>query len=329
LGLPRAWSLIYFWNPLVVVEFAYGAHIDAWMILLMVASLWTLIALRSRLLSAVALAAATLTKGLPALFLPVLARRWRRPYVLVYLTLIVVVCLPFGLRAGWGLSVPPNGEGLLGALLIYGAYWNFNSGLYHWLEVLFAGYFTPNPVPQAVVGWLPIYAAKVTMALGMGGVLLFVWRKSQGLERLELALERAPDAKSAGLRTLRLAIVPLTAYLLLATTVHPWYATWIVPLLPFWGPVPSRHWAAAATAAKETKVLAVEGASPYPVPYQAFLWPLLYLSLVLPLSYLSYLDPTQPREYALVRAIEYVPVFLLLLWAVGRSLPISSSPSRN
>jgi hypothetical protein len=282
LGLPRAWSLIYFWHPLIVVEFAHGAHVDAWMVLLTIASLWTLIALRSRFTSAVALAAATLTKGLPALLLPVLARRWRWPYILVYLTLIAVVCLPFGLRAGWGLSVPPNGDGLFGALLIYGAYWNFNSGLYHWLEVLFAGYPTPNPVPQEVVGWLPIYAAKVVMALGMGGTLFLVWRKNKKVNNSQ--------------ELLRLAIVPPAAYLLLATTVHPWYATWIVPLLPFLSHISSLR------------------------SRRAFLWPLLYLSLVLPLSYLSYLDPAQTREYALVRAFEYVPVFLLLLWAAYRTL---------
>ena len=303
LGLPRERALIYFWHPLVIVEVAHGAHVDAWMVCWMIASLWALIALRSRLLSAIALAAATLTKGLPALLLPVLARRWRWPYVLLYLTLIVVVCLPFGLAAGWGLSLPPNGEGLLGALLIYGAYWNFNSGLYHWLEVLFSGYPTPNPVPQETVGWLPIYAAKVVMALGLGGTMFAVWRKGQRFET-ELGL-------------LRLAIVPFAAYLLLATTVHPWYATWIVPLLPFLGQVLSRN-------------QDVEGASLCPVSSQAFLWPLLYISLVVPLSYLSYLDPAHPREYALVRALEYVPLFLLLLWAAYRSFSrIRSRTSRQ
>ena len=310
LGLPREWSLIYFWHPLVVVEFAHGAHVDAWMVLLMIASLWALIALRSRPLSAIALAAATLTKGLPALLLPVLARRWRWPYVLLYLALIAVACLPFGFTSGWGLSIPPDGEGLLGALLIYGAYWNFNSGLYHWLEVLFSGYPTPNPVPQEVVGWLPIYAAKAVAALTLGGILFVVWRKGRRTQ--------------GGLGWLRLAIVPLAAYLLLATTVHPWYATWLVPLLPFLGRVPLRRplrkdGDTAATAAEETLNPAVEGASPCAGPSRHLFCALLYFSLVLPLSYLSYLDPAPPREYALVRAIEYLPVFLLLLWAAYRS----------
>jgi alpha-1,6-mannosyltransferase len=282
LGLPRQRSLIYFWHPLVVVEFAHGAHVDAWMICLMMAALWAPIALRSRRLSAVALAAATLTKGLSVMLLPVLARRWRWPAIFLYVGLIAAALLPFGLAAGWGVSVPPKGEGLLGALLVYGAYWNYNSGLYHWLEVFFSGYPTPNPVPQEVVGWLPIYLAKIVMALGLGGILLLVWRKSRRLD--------------TWLGLLRLAVVPLAAYLLLATTVHPWYATWIVPLLPFLGQVASRRRDAG--------------------PSWRYFWAMLYFSLVVPLSYLSYLDPTRPRESALVRAVEYVPVFVLLLWAV-------------
>jgi alpha-1,6-mannosyltransferase len=329
LGLPRERSLIYLWHPLVVVEFAHGAHVDAWMICLTMAALWALIVLRSSHLSAVALAAATLTKGLPVLLLPVLARRWRRPAVFLYAGLIAVALLPFGFAAGWGMSVPPNGEGLFGALLIYGAYWNYNSGLYHWLEVLFSGYPTPNPVPQEVVGWLPIYLAKAVMALGLGGTLLVVWRKSRRLDTWR------------GL--LRLAVVPLAAYLLVATTVHPWYATWIVPLLPFLGQVAARHGDAAATtsldaaatisldaaattaldaadtASQQPRASTVEGTSLCPAPSRQHFWALLYFSLVVPLSYLSYLDPAGTREYALVRAIEYVPVFLLLLWAVYES----------
>jgi hypothetical protein len=296
------------------------------MICLMMASLWALVGLRSRFLSAIALAAATLTKGLPALLLPVLARRWRWPCVLLYLTLIVAACLPFGLAAGWGLAVPPNGEGLLGALLIYGAYWNFNSGLYHWLEVLFSGYPTPNPVPQEVVGWLPIYVAKGAMALGLVGIAFALWRKSRKID--------------AGLGVLRLAIVPLAAYLLLATTVHPWYATWFVPLLPFLGQfparpeVPSRRGDAAAAVFEGTSSAGqgapvVVGGALYPDPSRRVLAPLLYFSLVVPLSYLSYLDSARPREVAVVRLVEYVPLFLLLIWAGYGQMRSKASDARG
>ena len=144
LGLPVARALIYLWNPLLVVEVAHGAHVDAWMVCLVVAALWALVAHRSRLLSVLALVAATLTKGLPALLLVVLARRWGKRYVALYLALVAALCVPFAASAGWGLSLPPEGTGLLGAALIYSAYWNFNSGLYHGLEVLLSGFATPG-----------------------------------------------------------------------------------------------------------------------------------------------------------------------------------------
>ena len=122
LGLPGARALIYLWNPLVVVEFAHGAHVDALMICLMMAVFWALVvrasvARRSRLwrlasaVSVVTLAAATLTKGLPVLLLPVVARRlgWRQ--TVVTLGLVIAACVPFALGAGWGLVAPSMARG--------------------------------------------------------------------------------------------------------------------------------------------------------------------------------------------------------------------------
>jgi hypothetical protein len=276
LGLPAARVLIYLWNPLVVVEFAHGAHVDALMICLTMVALWALVAFRARLLAVIALAAATLTKGLPALLLPVLARRWGWRYTLIYAVLVFIACAVLALGPGWGLVGPLEGKGLLGALRIYGAYWNYNSGLYHWLEVTLSGYRTPGAVPPEAAGWGPIWAAKFIVMGLLVAVLVIVWRKSH----------RAGN----NLALLRLAAVPLAAYVLLATTVHPWYATLVMPFLPF---LPSRN---------------TTGRS-------KFLWPALYFSGAVALSYLTYLDPANPREYDIVRLLEYAPTYLLLIWA--------------
>lgn len=78
----------------------------------------------------------------------------------------------------------------------------------------------PGAVLVEAVGWSPIAAAKLIMVAAMIVVLVSVWWKRK------LADE--------DLRMLRLAAVPLAAYLLLRTTVHPWYAAVIIiPLLPF------------------------------------------------------------------------------------------------
>jgi hypothetical protein len=286
LGLPIERALIYFWNPLLVVEVAHGAHVDAWMVCLGTAALWALVAHRSRLLSVLALVAATLTKGLPVLLLIVVARRWRARYVALYLALIALVCLPFAAGAGSGLTLPPDGTGLLGASLIYGAYWNFNSGLYHWLEVLLSGYRTPGPVPQEVAGWLPIYVAKAIAGLALGAVLIGLWRMRK----------RTDDPLSL----LRWAIVPLVAYLLLTTTVHPWYLTWVLPLAPF---LPGRTES--------------ERSAPGHAFFRRALAPLVYWTAVVPLTYLTYLDPARPREIGWVRLVEYVPLYVLLAWAAA------------
>jgi hypothetical protein len=167
------------------------------------------------------------------------------------------------------------------------------------------------------VGWRPILAAKLIVTAALGLVLSAVWFKGrQSLaapaghpmpgRRPEQGPSSPPDrsasqseASGAEFTTsvqpkllLRLAVVPLAAHLLLTTTVHPWYVTLIIPLLPF--------------------LLPREGETPETA---RFILPWLYFSAAVALSYLTYLDPANLREYDLVRLVEYVPLYLLLVWA--------------
>jgi hypothetical protein len=218
------------------------------------------------------------------LLLPALARRWGWRALLVYGGLVLLVCVVFAWGPGWGLLGPLDGTGLLGALRIYGAYWNYNGGFYHWLEVALSGYPTPGAVPPEVAGWAPIRAARLIAAglLGLGVVV--VWWRSRRTDD-DLAL-------------LRLVAVLLAAYMLLATTVHPWYVTVIVPLLPFLLP---RQGEGAVTEAG--------GRS------GRFLLPAIYFTAAVALSYFTYLDPANLREYDAVRLAEYLPLYLMLIWA--------------
>jgi alpha-1,6-mannosyltransferase len=280
LDLPRMRALIYLWHPLVAVESAHGAHIvDALMVCLIMITLWLLVARRARVLSAVVLAAATLTKGLPALLLPIVVRRWKLGPTIFYGSLVVAVCALFALGAGWGLTGPLDGKGLFGALRIYGSLWNYNSGLYHWIEVLVSGYPTAGAVPQEIVGPEPILVTKLIVSAALLTVLGITWYKVRQIED-DLSL-------------LRLAMVPLAAYLLLTTTVHPWYVTLVIPLLPFLTP-------RASEAPKLNRRLL----------------PWLYFALAVAFSYLTYLDVENLREYDSARLLEYVPLYLLLIWSV-------------
>src|SRR3989304_3084572 len=98
-----------------------------------------------------------------------------------------------------------TGTGLFGALRIYLARWNFNGGLYHWLEALVTGYDTEGAVPPGTPG---IEIAKAISGIALLAVLGIVFLKSW----------RRRDADGSHLWP-----IPLVAYLLLTPTVHPWY----------------------------------------------------------------------------------------------------------
>jgi hypothetical protein len=237
--------------------------------------------------SALSLGAAVLSKLLAGLLAPLLLRRWRWTGLLLFAGALAGSWALFALDAGWGLTGPLDGRGVFGALRIYQRYWNFNGGLYHWLEVWLAGYDTPGAVPVEIVGERVIALARGLSAAVTGLVALasaaLAWRLDD---------PRRGDDLRRGRVLVRLSLLPLGAYLLLAPTVHPWYVTVVVPLLPFLVP-----------AKEERGTLA------------RFIWPGVYFSLAVLLSYLTYLDPNNLREFAPVRLVEYLPLYLLLLWA--------------
>lgn len=272
--LPEHRLLLYLWNPLVVVEVAHGAHIDAWMIVLALLAVYLTLG-RSKVtplnvwpLAPIFLALATLTKILPVLLLPVLFWYWDWRQRLLYAIASVGLLIPSGIRAGWGLTGPLTGRGLFGAIRIYNAQWNFNSGLFHWLEVSLGapGYGPPSAEAKAAVG------------LALALVLLCIWW------RIRSAGRSAEELRTA----IRFMAVPLMAYLLLSPTVHPWYALFLLAFVSFLPPAedePRTLWLAAL--------------------------PWIYLSATLIFSYLTYLDPQNFAEREWVRRLEWLPTLLL------------------
>jgi hypothetical protein len=301
IGLDRRHILIYLWNPLVVVEFAHGAHIDVWMIFLMMLAFWLLRRSGNRLPSAIALAAATLTKGLPALLAPMFLRRWGWKGTTLYILIVTGALAIFAASAGWGLSGPLDGSGVFGALRIYLDRWNYNSGLYHWLEVTLTGVQTPGAVPIEPTTQVPIRLAKiVSSGLQIAAALI-----AGGLAwRLDSPHQSSPHRRI--LTLLRLAILPLGAYILFTSTIHPWYVTILIPYLPFYWPVKGES--------QTVKNLA---------------WPWLYLSCAVAVSYVTYLDPDNLREFGWVRLVEYLPCYALLAWAAFSHLMNHSKTIRE
>jgi hypothetical protein len=217
-GLPGFRVLIYLWNPLVIVEVAHSAHIDTWMILLVLLAMWFTFAPKPHIwfdyLAPITLALSTLTKGLSILFLPILFWRWRWWQLGLYGIVTAGILLPSGLVAGWGLFGPLDGTGVFGALRIYSVHWNFNSGLFHALEVI----MTNRGITSAE------QRAKVIIGILMVLVILATWLKAR--------------SKKTTLQHLRLMTVPLMAYILLTPTVHPWYLLLLLAFVPFLSPAP-------------------------------------------------------------------------------------------
>lgn len=206
---PKA-VLVYLWNPLVVVEFAHGAHVDALMVFFVLLALWALFR-RWWVLSALALAGGVLVKGWPALLAPLFARRWGWRGLAVFGLSAALPLAAFAVGAGWGLTGPADGRGVFGAVRIYSVMWEFNSGLYAWLARL----LTPGGARLLAL------AAPALAGLALG------WLNVPA---------RGVDAPAARRSLARWSAMPFGLYLLLSPTVHPWYLALVLALLPFFWP---------------------------------------------------------------------------------------------
>lgn len=289
LGLERKWVLVYLWHPLVVVEFAHGAHLEALIVMLLLLSFW--LRLRAACagsrsqgwlaLSVLLMAAATLTKPLPLVLLPLFFRRWGWRNLLGYLLLCAAPLFFFAAGAGWGLVDTGSGSGVFGALRLYLQTWQYNASLFFGFRTLLAS--------QTWAG----AGARLLSGILFAAVLIWTARHAGRLE------QQRQDRKLLLRRLIRLAIVPLGAYLMLTTTVHPWYLTMVVPWL----------------------ALFFAGSLERPALGRiASVW--LYLSLAVALSYLTYIDPGNLRDLAAVRWLEYLPFYSgLLLIGAGWRLP--------
>ncbi len=290
-ALPSHRLTVYLWNPLVVLEVAHGAHVDALMSLLAVAAIWATwrfsqpivgaAGTARKLVAPLSLALATLTKILPVLLLPVLYWRWSWGQRVFYGLAIIGILVPYALQSGWGLTGPMDGVGLFGAARIYADQWSFNSGFYASLEQQLEARGLSDPMDTA--------RQIVVTALAVG-VLAVAWnaRKALGIRK-----------------NLRLAAIPFMAYLLFTTTVHPWYALSLLALLPFLAP-----------GRQEPQALWL-----HVIPW-------IYLSGALITSYVTYLDPLNYKELAWVRRLEWYPTWGLLALALIYLRPrLFSTPS--
>ncbi len=304
-GLPSHRLLIYLWNPLVIVETAQGAHVDALMVFLIMLAVYAMVLSATAgdggrpapskfavswrpsfsLLAPALLALATLTKLIPVFLTPIFWWRWNWGSRLLYVYLTIGMLVSPALRAGWGLTGELDGRGLFGALRIYNAQWNFNSGLFRLLEKWLQSMGIADSMAQA---------QEISYFL-MFLLLFEVWRQFRYFKT---------DLRAV----LRWLAVPLGGYLLLATTVHPWYLLALMPFLPILAPGDDE-------------------------PKRLWLWPLpwLWLSGFVALSYVTYIDPENLLDLDWVRLVEWLPTLFLLgialFWGLRKQRRLRPLPS--
>ena len=255
-GVTRAAAIVYAWSPLVVFEGVQAGHVDLVVIPLMLAALaWR--QGESSVRAGIALGAAVLVKLYPLVLLPAWwrPRDWRFPAAVA--ATVTLGYLP---------HVATVGLGALGFLPEYfGRAEDHNIGLRALLTY-----------PLGLTGELARAVAMILFFALMAGVVIWIGRANGG------------DA--AGMT--RAGALAVGSYLLLVpTSMHPWYALWIVPFLCFW------------------------------------LWPAwLYWSGAVTLSYVSYVVEPAPIPWWAWLA-EYGPLYALLLHSGWRALarPVSAS----
>lgn len=260
--LPLRRSLIYAWNPLVLLVFSLSGHNDSLMLFLLLAAL--AIGDDAPIAGGVMLGVAVLAKTTPLLALPLVWRKWGTPAALVTLVVIVAGYAPFILL----------GRGAVGSLPFYLATFADNDSIHAVIRELVA---VARPDLAAVV------AKGVTAALFGSGLLALL---------IVPRLRRQPLWWQV--------YVALALSLVLASTVHAWYVTWLLPFL----------------------ALRLQGDDRWRAfrPLPSVGWFVFSALVALP-----YLTSADHMWHLWISTLEYVPLYLFLLLGVLRFRPLSLS----
>lgn len=191
--------VLYAWNPLVIVEVAGQGHGEGLVAALLIVIVWGVRKEKPQAAVA-ALTGAIWVKLMPVLLLPFVLRRtgWRHIWIPVVLSGALLA--PF--------AAPGVIDNVVSSLKLYVTHFEFNAAPYLILKWL--GYSTVGGAAvEATVGWI------------LAG-LLMVW-----IGRLYFR-----DHQQRRELTSIVALV-VGGYVVLSTTVHPWYLVPVLAMLPF------------------------------------------------------------------------------------------------
>ncbi|MEM1326585.1 MAG: glycosyltransferase 87 family protein [Bacteroidota bacterium] len=251
--LPPKTVLLYALNPLIMIELVGNLHFEGVMIFFLLLAIWLLTKVEENryffVLSAVCFALSIVAKLLPLMFLPLLIRPlgWRKS--IAYLGIVGAVIVLSFLPLIDAVFI----QNLSESLDLYFRKFEFNASVYYLLREI--GYLWRGYNLIAVIG----------PALAM----------MSGLSILVLSYFRKADDWRMVLESMLFAI---SIYLLLTTTVHPWYSA--MPL-----------------------ALCVFTRFRYPVVWTALIW----------LTYINY-SQAEYQEQLWIVVLEYGVVLGLVIW---------------
>lgn len=196
--------LVYWWNPLVIVQFASAAHVDAVLLPPLLAALWA--SWRRRpLLGALLLAVAASIKLWPMMLMPLVARRaksfWSAVGTVCVGAVVAGVLISPQLRH---LGTTDNG------LTMFAQYWGRNALAFP-LLVDALGLARVEFIGDDALARLVVLTAVCVVVVIM------------------LRIRPASLQDHA-----RAFAIPIAALLLLGPTGYPWYYAWLLPFLCFW-----------------------------------------------------------------------------------------------
>lgn len=193
IGLNRERVLVYAWNPLVIYELANNGHVDAFVVFVILLSLWFLIGDWSNA-AVSSLAVAASLKLYPLILLPAILQTKKFRRLLLFFGIFFLLYVPY-LSAG---------KKVLGFLPEYltNPHETFNLGLSAYLMKFF---HTLDPL---VIG--KIFAC----ALIVASVVVWIKKKRSAIDSLRFAYVLA------GLQVV-----------LTSASLQPWYVVWMIPFL--------------------------------------------------------------------------------------------------
>ena len=245
--LPNVVAL-YAFNPLVIIELTGNLHLEAVMLLFLVLAIYLLV-LRKQVYAATSFGLAVGVKLLPLIFLPLLIKRLRLAKSMTFYTTVgatlVVLFLPF-----YSVDLIPN---FFSSVRLYFQTFEFNASLYYPLR------------------WIGYKLAGYNIIVTLGTVLAIV----TFLTIIAIAVK---EKTVTWLSLFQGILMCLTAYFLLATTVHPWYITSLVLISLFTSYRYPIVWSV---------VIILSYAAYRTVPYSENLW-LVAVEYVVVLSYMGY-----------------------------------------